>query len=66
MMMVLFLFQNFGTFKKGKVEHKYLFLFFLRFSTYSKKIKMAPIKVIGASLGRCGTDSMRVALDMLG
>ncbi|CAO3629773.1 unnamed protein product [Mucor hiemalis] len=27
---------------------------------------MAPIKVIGASLGRCGTDSMRVALDMLG
>ncbi|CAO3629777.1 unnamed protein product [Mucor hiemalis] len=27
---------------------------------------MAPIKVIGASLGRCGTDSMRVALDILG
>lgn len=28
--------------------------------------QMAPIKVIGASLGRCGTDSLRVALDMLG
>ncbi|CAO3629769.1 unnamed protein product [Mucor hiemalis] len=27
---------------------------------------MAPIKVIGASLGRSGTDSRRVALDMLG
>lgn len=44
----------------------YMIFFFLFFFFSILKHSMAPLQVIGAGFGRTGTDSLRMALEMLG